>query len=97
MHRNFLPYLPQLQPKMKDFQELELLMCGVPVIDIDDWMKYTVYQGYFEQKGASAKACKWFWEVIRDEFDQETRARLLQFVTGESISNLFFVIFYSRN
>jgi E3 ubiquitin-protein ligase NEDD4 len=28
--------------------------------------------------------CKWFWELVREEFDQETRARLLQFVTGTS-------------
>ena len=28
----------------------------------------------------------WFWElVLRDDFDQETKARLLQFVTGTSV------------
>ena len=57
-------------------------MCGVPTIDIDDWMENTVYQGYFERKGEQAITCKWFWEVVREEFDQEKRARLLQFVTG---------------
>ncbi len=27
---------------------------------------------------------QWFWEVVRDDFDQEQRARLLQFTTGTS-------------
>jgi hypothetical protein len=27
---------------------------------------------------------KWFWEVVVDEFDEEHKARLLQFVTGTS-------------
>jgi len=78
----FYDVIPESLLTIFDFQELELLMCGVPVIDIDDWMANTNYQGYFEQKGEKSKTCLWFWEVVRDEFDQETRARLLQFVTG---------------
>jgi E3 ubiquitin-protein ligase NEDD4 len=79
----FFDVIPEALLTIFDFQELELLMCGMPVIDIDDWMKHTVYQGYFEQHGEKSKTCKWFWQIVRDEFDQETRARLLQFVTGE--------------
>lgn len=30
------------------------------------------------------KVVQWFWEVVKDDFDQEQRARLLQFVTGTS-------------
>lgn len=30
------------------------------------------------------KVVQWFWEVVRDDFDQEQRARLLQFTTGTS-------------
>eukprot|EP00581_Thalassiosira_minuscula_P017736 CAMPEP_0183721764 /NCGR_PEP_ID=MMETSP0737-20130205/13926_1 /TAXON_ID=385413 /ORGANISM="Thalassiosira miniscula, Strain CCMP1093" /LENGTH=862 /DNA_ID=CAMNT_0025951817 /DNA_START=72 /DNA_END=2660 /DNA_ORIENTATION=- len=80
----FYDIIPEPLLTIFDFQELELLMCGVPVIDIDDWMANTSYSGYFEQKGESANTCQWFWEVVREEFDQETRARLLQFVTGTS-------------
>jgi hypothetical protein len=80
----FFDVIPEALLTIFDFQELELLMCGMPVIDIDDWMKHTVYQGYFEQHGEKSKTCKWFWQIVRDEFDQETRARLLQFVTGTS-------------
>ncbi|KAL7546229.1 hypothetical protein ACHAWF_009565 [Thalassiosira exigua] len=80
----FFDVIPEPLLTIFDFQELELLMCGVPEIDIDDWMKNTLYKGEFEGSGANAKTCRWFWEVVRYEFDQETRARLLQFVTGTS-------------
>jgi hypothetical protein len=79
----FFDVIPESLLTIFDFQELELLMCGLPVIDIDDWMKHTTYQGYFEMEGEKTKTCQWFWEVVR-EFDQETRARLLQFATGTS-------------
>eukprot|EP00584_Thalassiosira_punctigera_P009619 CAMPEP_0172546206 /NCGR_PEP_ID=MMETSP1067-20121228/16000_1 /TAXON_ID=265564 ORGANISM="Thalassiosira punctigera, Strain Tpunct2005C2" /NCGR_SAMPLE_ID=MMETSP1067 /ASSEMBLY_ACC=CAM_ASM_000444 /LENGTH=894 /DNA_ID=CAMNT_0013333099 /DNA_START=107 /DNA_END=2791 /DNA_ORIENTATION=+ len=80
----FFDVIPEPLLTIFDFQELELLMCGVPVIDIDDWMANTTYTGHFQHKGAGASTVQWFWEVIREEFDQETRARLLQFVTGTS-------------
>ncbi|KAL3774838.1 hypothetical protein ACHAW5_007959 [Stephanodiscus triporus] len=80
----FYDVIPESLLTIFDFQELELLMCGVPVIDIDDWMANTSYLGLFQQEGANSKTCQWFWEVVREEFNQETRARLLQFVTGTS-------------
>lgn len=80
----FFDVIPESLLTIFDFQELELLMCGLPVIDIDDWMKNTIYSGYFEELGEKTETCRWFWEVVREEFDQETRARLLQFVTGTS-------------
>ncbi|KAJ1929022.1 E3 ubiquitin-protein ligase tom1 [Tieghemiomyces parasiticus] len=60
-------------------QELELLISGLPDIDIDDWRNNTVYHGY----NASAIQISWFWRAVRS-FDQEERAKLLQFVTGTS-------------
>merc|ERR1712238_316964 len=33
--------------------------------------------------GPDHEVCQWFWEIVTD-FDQEMRARLLQFVTGTS-------------
>ena len=66
-----------------DFQELELLMCGLPSIDLADWIANTEYTGELENIGAEHPTCQWFWEVVY-EFDQEMKARLLQFVTGTS-------------
>jgi len=66
-----------------DFQELELLMCGLPEINTVDWQENTEYTGEFESLGSSHPVCKWFWEMV-EEHDQEYRARLLQFATGTS-------------
>lgn len=60
-------------------QELELLISGLPDIDIDDWKNNTEYQGY----NASSAPVQWFWRAVRS-FDQEERAKLLQFATGTS-------------
>lgn len=60
-------------------KELELLISGVPDIDIDDWKNNTEYRGY----NAASTQVQWFWRAIRS-FDQEQRAKLLQFATGTS-------------
>ncbi len=78
----FYDVVPEPLLTVFDFQELELMMCGLPTIDLDDWMKHTQYVGTFESSKAKSPVCKWFWDIVRNEFDQETRARLLQFVTG---------------
>jgi len=60
--------------------ELELLLHGMPVIDIEDWKKHCEYRAGFTD---THQVILWFWEIV-DDWDQEMRARLLQFVTGTS-------------
>ena len=60
-------------------QELELLISGLPDIDVDDWKNNTEYHNY----SASSAQIQWFWRALRS-FDKEERAKLLQFVTGTS-------------
>ncbi|KAI8376627.1 hypothetical protein EDC96DRAFT_436149 [Choanephora cucurbitarum] len=60
-------------------QELELLISGLPDIDIDEWKANTVYEGYT----IKSPQIQWFWRAVRS-FDQEERAKLLQFSTGTS-------------
>jgi E3 ubiquitin-protein ligase HUWE1 len=60
-------------------QELELLISGLPDIDVDDWKSNTEYHNYT----AASQQIQWFWRAIRS-FDKEERAKLLQFVTGTS-------------
>ncbi|MCJ1384030.1 hypothetical protein MMC17_007145 [Xylographa soralifera] len=60
-------------------QELELLISGLPDIDVDDWKNNTEYHNY----QASSPQIQWFWRAVRS-FDKEERAKLLQFVTGTS-------------
>ena len=73
--------IPLILLQVFDYQELDLLICGVPSIDIDDWKEYTEYLGVYRHQGPKHKVIKWFWECV-SEFDNEERARLLQFVTG---------------
>lgn len=60
-------------------KELELLISGLPDIDVDEWRNNTELHGYSQ----SDSVISWFWRAVRS-FDQETRAKLLQFVTGTS-------------
>ncbi|XP_032569605.1 E3 ubiquitin-protein ligase HUWE1 isoform X2 [Chiroxiphia lanceolata] len=60
-------------------QELELLISGLPTIDIDDLKANTEYHKY---QGNSIQI-QWFWRALRS-FDQADRAKFLQFVTGTS-------------
>ncbi|KAF7817048.1 E3 ubiquitin-protein ligase UPL1-like [Senna tora] len=60
-------------------KELELLISGLPDIDLDDLRANTEYSGYT----AASPVIQWFWEVVYG-FSKEDKARLLQFVTGTS-------------
>ncbi|KAJ9560583.1 hypothetical protein OSB04_005743 [Centaurea solstitialis] len=60
-------------------KELELLISGLPDIDLDDMKANTEYSGY----SAASPVIQWFWEVAQG-FSKEDKARLLQFVTGTS-------------
>jgi E3 ubiquitin-protein ligase HUWE1 len=59
--------------------ELELLICGLPDVDLDDLYVNTEYSGY----AVGDKCIQWFWEALRS-FTSEERAQFLQFVTGTS-------------
>jgi len=77
----FYDIIPEPLVTVFDFQELELVMCGVPVIDIHDWRYNTMYTGVCKDDGPDHVISAWFWQLV-EEMDQEMRARLLQFVTG---------------
>lgn len=79
----FFDVIPEPLLTIFDFQELELLMCGMPNIEMDDWLLHTEYSGEYDREGPNHEVCGWFWEIVRD-YDHELKARLLQFVTGTS-------------
>lgn len=54
-------------------------MCGLGKIDIQDWRANT----RLKHCTADSNVVKWFWKAV-ESFDEERRARLLQFVTGSS-------------
>ncbi|CAH8320273.1 unnamed protein product [Eruca vesicaria subsp. sativa] len=60
-------------------KELELLISGLPDIDLDNLRANTEYSGY----SPGSPVIQWFWEVVQ-ALSKEDKARLLQFVTGTS-------------
>lgn len=84
--------------KYFDERELELMLCGMQEVDVDDWQRNAIYRHY----NRNSKQIAWFWQVSSGcstmtnvinakhipcfqfvrETDNEKRARLLQFVTG---------------
>ena len=60
-----------------DERELELMLCGMQELNVNEWERNTIYRNY----NRSSKQVQWFWQCMR-EFDNEKRIRLLQFVTG---------------
>ncbi|KAI5704573.1 hypothetical protein M8J76_006715 [Diaphorina citri] len=63
--------------KYFDERELELILCGMQEIDVEDWQRNAIYRHYTR----NSKQVVWFWQFVR-ACDSEKRARLLQFVTG---------------
>jgi len=80
----FYDVVPEPALAVFDAGELELVLCGLPTIDLADWKAHTEYMGLFELNGAWDPVVGWFWEVVEEDFDAEMRARLLQFATGTS-------------
>uniref|UniRef100_A0A8C4ZXT5 E3 ubiquitin-protein ligase n=1 Tax=Gadus morhua TaxID=8049 RepID=A0A8C4ZXT5_GADMO len=76
----FYELIPQDLVKIFDENELELLMCGLGDVDVNDWRANTKYKtGYCPTQ----PLIQWFWKTVL-LMDAEKRIRLLQFVTGTS-------------
>uniref|UniRef100_A0A673MZ52 E3 ubiquitin-protein ligase n=1 Tax=Sinocyclocheilus rhinocerous TaxID=307959 RepID=A0A673MZ52_9TELE len=60
-----------------DEKELEVMLCGMLEVDLQDWQRNTVYRHYTR----NSKQIIWFWQLVK-EVDNEVRLRLMQFVTG---------------
>ncbi|XP_053888661.1 E3 ubiquitin-protein ligase NEDD4-like isoform X5 [Malaclemys terrapin pileata] len=76
----FTELLPIDLIKIFDENELELLMCGLGDVDVNDWRQHTIYKnGYCPNH----PVIQWYWKAVL-LMDAEKRIRLLQFVTGTS-------------
>ncbi|XP_072471987.1 E3 ubiquitin-protein ligase NEDD4-like isoform X2 [Notamacropus eugenii] len=76
----FFELIPQDLIKIFDENELELLMCGLGDVDVNDWREHTKYKNGYN---VSHQVIQWFWKAVL-MMDSEKRIRLLQFVTGTS-------------
>ncbi|XP_053314970.1 E3 ubiquitin-protein ligase HACE1 isoform X2 [Spea bombifrons] len=78
--QGFHMFIPPSLIQLFDEFELELLLSGMPEIDVNDWIRNTEYTSGYERDD---QVIQWFWEVVQ-ELTQEERVLLLQFVTGSS-------------
>jgi len=60
--KGFHDLIPQNLIQIFDSHELELLISGLPTIDIDDLKENTEYNQYTE----NSEIIKWFWEILED-------------------------------
>ncbi|KAL7979266.1 hypothetical protein Chor_015290, partial [Crotalus horridus] len=63
----------------KEYVRLYLIIGGLDKIDLNDWKANTRLKHCM----ADSNIVKWFWQAV-EAFDEERRARLLQFVTGST-------------
>lgn len=71
--------IPHELMKIFDPKELELMISGLPEIDLADLRENTEYVNYTKD----SLIIRNFWEVLQ-EFDENLKAGFLQFVTGTS-------------
>ncbi|KAM9313153.1 E3 ubiquitin-protein ligase NEDD4 [Gastrophryne carolinensis] len=76
----FFELIPHDLIKIFDENELELLMCGLGDVDVNNWRENTKYKNGYS---AGHQVIQWFWKAVL-MMDAEKRIRLLQFVTGTS-------------
>lgn len=75
----FHDVIPQELIGIFTYQELELLISGMPDFKMADLRANTLYSGYTED----SQQIIWFWEFM-DTLNREERMKFLQFATGSS-------------
>lgn len=53
-----------------DERELELMLCGMQEIDVEDWQRHTAYRHY----NRNSKQVQWFWQVSETRSSIRRRA-----------------------
>ncbi len=80
IQQGLFDFIPKYILKSLNSYELELLICGQPFIDVNEWKENSIYKGKFTK---NTNCVKWFWEEIY-KLNQENLRRFLQFSTGSS-------------
>mgnify|MGYP002803416018 FL=1 len=76
----FHEFIPHSLVSLFDEYELELLMSGLPEVDMNDWEKNTTYANGYD---VESPVVVWFWKVLRS-LSKTDVVLLLQFATGSS-------------
>ena len=76
--KGFREFIPRRLVKPFTETQLELLISGLPVIDVEDLRRNTIYiNGYTP----TSDVVVWFWRAF-ESYNGEEKAMLLQFITG---------------
>jgi len=62
-------------------RELELALCGIPDIDVNEWRNSCQYGGEFKEQKEEHPVVRFFWEIV-SSWPNEKKAQLLQWCTG---------------
>ena len=57
--RGFNEVIPRSWVQFFDEKELELMLCGMQELDVNEWERHTVYRNYTR----NSKQIQWFWQV----------------------------------
>uniref|UniRef100_K3X786 HECT domain-containing protein n=1 Tax=Globisporangium ultimum (strain ATCC 200006 / CBS 805.95 / DAOM BR144) TaxID=431595 RepID=K3X786_GLOUD len=79
MARGFATIFPMRALTLLTWQEMEILTCGSPKIDIVLWKQHTRYDGYNENDDT----VKLFWDAM-ESFTDEQRSDFVRFAWGRS-------------
>ncbi|CAH0518506.1 unnamed protein product [Peronospora belbahrii] len=79
MAQGFATLFPRRVLTLLTWQELEMLTCGSPKIDLDLWQRHTRYDGYAEDD----PTVRLFWKALA-EFSDAQRADFVRFAWGRS-------------
>ena len=74
----FYYVIPKEAISVLSADELELLVCGMPFIDLQEWQDFTEYRGEYSK---NHQVIKWLWECLSG-FSQEYLSLMILFVTG---------------
>lgn len=73
-------FIPKNVIKSLNSFEFELLVCGQPFIDVNEWKQNTIYRGKFSK---NHYCVQWFWDEIY-HLSQNDLRKFFQFSTGSS-------------
>ena len=77
--QGFYSIIPYNLINLFNENEIELLISGLPNINIPDFHANTIYNGY----QSTDNVIQWFWQIVEEMSEQE-QALLILFITGTS-------------
>ena len=72
--------VPQKLLSIFEPHEMEMILYGVPFVNVDDWRMNTEYKGAYYK---NHQIIKWFWTAV-SKMTQQQLCNLLHFITGSS-------------